>query len=255
MNFGAPMLAYPYHRIVRPLKQSPPDAWRYVLDIRYAEDRAQVCQGLCLLQQDLAKLFEFIETADANRRTYSHRTFELLLRASTEFESNCKAILAANKYPGKPEDWTMRDYAKLEPVLRLSEYKLWFKAWYPTHLNFSPVSEWRNGTSPGWYRDYNRVKHNRGQQFAAATFENVVYAVGSVFCIVFAQFGFQALSPFNICEQSGSETFPVGRFTFLPGALFGIQEYQHWPDSDCYSFDWNNLGNTPTPFVAYPFPP
>ena len=70
----------------------------YLTADRYAEDRISFIRAFHILSSDLIKLIDFIEPCDSNKFTYSHRIYELYLRASTEFESNCKAILKANGY-------------------------------------------------------------------------------------------------------------------------------------------------------------
>ena len=53
--------------------------------------------------RDLNEIFDFVEPSNDNTSVYSHRIYELLLRAATEFESNCKGILKANGYTGPRE--------------------------------------------------------------------------------------------------------------------------------------------------------
>jgi hypothetical protein len=94
-------LAKPYFRIWREGENTVFDdeMWcPYISDPRYCQERTSLCRAYKMLERDLEHLFEYIEPCDANNSTYSHRTFELMLRASTEFEANCKGILLANGY-------------------------------------------------------------------------------------------------------------------------------------------------------------
>src|SRR5689334_2470696 len=65
----------------------------YALDSRYCSNRVHLVQAYILLERDLLELFDYVEPADSNLATYSHRLYELLLRACTEVETNATGIL------------------------------------------------------------------------------------------------------------------------------------------------------------------
>lgn len=88
-------LSKPYRRIIRPYLLpnhyvSGPSNNIYFVDDSYASDRFEIIRAYYILEKDLINLFEFIDPSDANLATYSHKTYELLLRASTEFDLNAK---------------------------------------------------------------------------------------------------------------------------------------------------------------------
>src|SRR3990167_10206729 len=94
-------ISRPYFRICRPDtwgNYDLPNEAYYPLDSRYASDRTNLVRAYHLLEQDLIRIFEYVEPTDANLQTYSHQLYALLLRACTEFESNARAILQANGY-------------------------------------------------------------------------------------------------------------------------------------------------------------
>lgn len=81
-------LNQPFYRIARP------DAFiEYCEDERYANDRSMLCRSYKILENDLKKVFEYIEPCDDNLSTYSHRLYELLLRACTELKLIVKEYL------------------------------------------------------------------------------------------------------------------------------------------------------------------
>src|SRR5690554_5224374 len=99
-------LSKPYRRIIRPYLLPNhyvfgPSNNIYFVDDSYASDRFEIIRAYYILEKDLINLFEFIDPSDANLATYSHKTYELLLRASTEFELNAKKVLSANGYSNK----------------------------------------------------------------------------------------------------------------------------------------------------------
>ena len=198
------------------------------------------------------KLFSFIEPADANLSTYSHRLYELLLRASTEFEANARAVLTANGYLKKGR-WNIFDYAKLEPACRLSAFATALPVWRGSASVRRPFSVWAKNLSVSlpWYTDYNSVKHDRPMEFEKATLGNVIDAVSGVFIILFAQFHTVVCNPYgNLIFYS---TTPSGGLTH-PNSFFQIN-LPSWEPDNSYDFEWKKLRATTDPIAKYPFAP
>lgn len=94
----------PFHRIVLGLIDHPNagySSWAYVVDPLYAVNPEHYIRGFLLIQNDLKKLFEYIEPADRNLETYSFRIHELLMRSCIGIEANFKAIVQENIYNPK----------------------------------------------------------------------------------------------------------------------------------------------------------
>lgn len=118
----------PYHRIWRPLKgyswsqkifeeDNPVRTLDYLSDNSFADQNEMnsLVTTARLIIRDLYEVFNYVEPDDANSSVFSHRLYELLLRACTEFEANCKGILEANGYvkPGGG-NLNIQDYFKIE---------------------------------------------------------------------------------------------------------------------------------------------
>ena len=234
----------PYFRIAR-IESGD----EYIRDRRYAPDRFMLIQSYQLIENDLKKILEFIEPADSNKDTYSHRLYELLLRCSTEFETNCKRILYANGY--RRGNLKMEDYYKINKATRVSEYEIEINNWYPSTKTFCPLQEWSSNYTLPWYQAYNHVKHDRFQNFNEATLNNVLFAAASVLAILFAQFYEYTFSPYNdetMLAQRDSDDFRYGN-----NSLFNIKPCTRWPGREQYIFAWSNIKNDPEPFDKYPF--
>jgi hypothetical protein len=132
---------------------------------------------------------EFVHPTDGNKAVYSTRLYELLLRASTEFESLCKEACTLHHLPLSNQP-NVGEYAALDSRLHLSECEVGLTMWQPAPRLVQPLSSWQSGAnaSPDWYRDYNRVKHNRATLFHLASLDNVLHAIGAVF-VLLAQLG------------------------------------------------------------------
>ncbi|HLP88122.1 MAG TPA: hypothetical protein VK184_05885 [Nostocaceae cyanobacterium] len=239
----------PYYRIVRPLKQ--PMSFEYVLDSRYCQERSSLCKAYQIIQQDLEKIFEYVEpcdnNCDNNKAVYSHRMFELLLRCATEFEANCKGILMANGYSSNSMNIT--DYSKLEQATKLSEYKVKLQYWYPHPLELEPFKEWSKGYSLSWYKAYNQVKHNRNSNFDKSNLWNLINALAGLLCILYSQFEFQCANFYRTIESYSFNDGIIG----LNGIIFDIQPPQTWSDSEVYDFAWGSLKQLSYPYNKFNF--
>lgn len=240
-----PGIQQPFYRIYRSKQQY--DA--YILDQRYANDRHVMCRAYSILEEDLIRLFQYVEPSENNSLTFSHRTYELLLRASTEFENNCKAILKANGYDTPVRgNWSVEDFFKIELATRVSQYRLRINIWHPRAKTLGPLEEWESGHSLSWYQDYNLVKHDRSECFQKASLVNVVNAVGAVLVVLYAQFSYYAFSVHRISDGYTSDD---DGFEFGENSLFGVKPFHDWSDDEAYVFEWPN--STTPPFQQYPF--
>jgi len=252
------MIDKPYRRIIRPFerlkdgscayKQAGVDD-NYYMDSDYAPNRVELVRAYSIIERDLVRLFEYIEPADKNRETYSHRLYELLLRASTEFEANCKGILGANDY-NCPRDFNICDYHKTNEASRLSEYEVRVSVWRGAPKVFRPLDKWSVGRSLVWYQAYNCVKHDRSRSFQKANLENVLSAVAGVLVVLFSQF-------YVLCFRAHAH---VGLYHLGDGwfshedSIFAIKPPTTWTETDFYRFDWSVLQGQRDRFAAYPFP-
>lgn len=143
-------------------------------------DTASYQMSFRLLMSDLNRALEYVEPVVGNERTYSHRLYELLLRACTDFESLCRDILIEKGSKVARNDMKMRHYRGLEPLLVLEPVSVEFLLWRPEPRTFYPFQGWAKA-SPQWYENHQAVKHNRHTQFPAANLLNVVNAVSGLF--------------------------------------------------------------------------
>lgn len=247
-------LPRPYKRIARPFDQPKGDYvvgnvdGCYLADDDYAPDRTSVLRSYHSVESDFRTLFDYIEPHDANLNTYSTRLYEIFLRASTEFESNCKAILTANNYV-RAGDWNMNDYKKLEPATHLSKYRLKLTLWSPTSKILQPLQPWGGGHALQWYQDYNKVKHNRSTEFHRANLSNTLDAVAALFIIVFSQFHFLSFSSHEIVE-SYSYWDP---WIVHANSMFWVDVPDNWNPTECYGFTNADLPNLNPKFDTFTF--
>jgi len=235
----------PYPRIIRPFALPNVytiglhDDTNYIASNHYADDRYETIRAYHVLERDLVRLFDYVEPAAPNLPTYSYRLYELFLRAATEFESNATKILEANHY-SRTSNWNITDYYKINQATKLSEYEVFINVWAPSGRALKPLVEWSNGHSLTWYQEHNDVKHDRKTKFSLASLDNVITAIASVFCILFAQFHNFTFTEYQPTEMYGEG--PSGELS-SPSTLFSIRLPQSWMASDFYAFDWSTLRN------------
>ncbi|MEW6172200.1 MAG: hypothetical protein AB1510_03930 [Bacillota bacterium] len=236
-------LPKPYFRIYRPGSSG------YERDPRYADDRISLCRGFALIESDLKRIFEYVEPADNNLQTYSHRIYELFLRACTEFEANCKGILDANEYR-KSSNYNIEDYCKLETSSRLSDYKTVLYIWKSRCKTFEPFREWKSSRTLSWYQAYNTVKHNRETHFNYASLENLLNSIAGLFCVLYSQFSNDAFFKYT---DTGSFYSDEEGYCFVDDSVFGIKWPDTWTSDERYAFNWNTLSKDTSPFEQYNF--
>lgn len=151
-----------------------------------AIDANSYVPSFSLLVRDFRHLSAFVEPHDDNLNTYSHRLYELQLRACTEFESLCKDALSDKGFAVSPMT-SVTEFKNLEPYLQLQRIEIGWHQWRPQPQYVRPFLDWtRASPALQWYSDYNRVKHNRSSQFALANLANVRLAISAVFAMVAA---------------------------------------------------------------------
>jgi hypothetical protein len=239
----------PFHRNYRafvPSQNSGYSQWAYIVDRDYAQAPEHYVRTFLLIQQDLKKLFEFVEPADTNLDTYSFRIHELFMRTCIEVEANCKAILKENIYnpvdsQGRaiPEKrWNIHNYRKVNKSHRLSSYKVHIPIWEGNQSSFDPFKEWDSGTD--------KSKHDRQAEFKEANLKNLLNAISGLLALLSSQFGTQDFSPvstgLSVSVDSYYSTSPA------LGSFFHVDFPSDWPTNELYDFDWSSLKSNPNRF-------
>lgn len=133
------------------------------------------------LEADVERMARFVEFSGENFRAYSIEMARLFLAASSEVDVVAKQIcslLDAESNPRNIEQYReiMRRHL---PELEGSVVAL------PRHgVTLEPWSNWLREEKPDWWRDHNKVKHERGEHFPLANLQNVLNAMGGLFLLV-----------------------------------------------------------------------
>lgn len=237
-------LAKPFHNIYREGSTSVEAFFRQVCK---SPEATRCLASYELLKKDLRAAFEYIEPSEANMDTYSHRVFELLLRACTEVESLCKQVFDKNSVAigSNPNILRLSD---LEEPMKLSGYRIGCYGFgYP---NFHPFEAFANRVrdqrSPDWYRAYNNVKHNRSASFEHASLRNAIQAIGAVYALLVAQYG----PWFGRVLHGIVNGVPFAN----PPDMFGLEAGPTWAVDERYEFSSDLLRESTDPYQNHLLP-
>jgi hypothetical protein len=243
----------PFCRNYRPITNSTNAGWseiEYIRNREYCKNPEHYTRAFLLIQKDMLDLFQYIEQSDSNLKTNSFRIYELLVRICIEIETNFKAILKENifepKYKNgkkngqlrKEDVWNINDYNKINLTHHLDAYKVKYPIWRGKEETRVPFANWKDGKSPEWYQAYNKVKHDRNNNFEEASFKNLIDAFAGLFILLSSQFK-------NEDFTTGTDTYTSGG-SYYDGQ-FGIGNYlivefpNDWEKDELYEFDWKEL--------------
>ena len=132
------------------------------------------------LEQDVEHLARFVEFSNDNFCTYSIEMAHLYLAAASEVDVITKQLCSQIENSSSPNN--IEEYRDvLRPLLPELENSAVTIPRYS--LELIPWSNWKNDKTPDWWRDHNKVKHNRGDNFALANLKNVLNAMAGLFII------------------------------------------------------------------------
>lgn len=237
------MQTKPFHRIYRKVQSGRHNAGysstAYIRDPQYANAPSHYVRAYSLIQNDLQKLFEYVEPSTESLKTYSYRIHELLMRTCIEVEANFKAILIENTFTPERGRFDMGVYKKVNQSHRLSDYEVLLPVWNGEPRIWKPFEAWGEGKSLEWYQSYNASKHNRQESFREANLEVLINAVAGLLILLSSQFETEDFSAGSVLLSLGGHDYH-GLEPAI-GSMFRIKFPDTWHDDELYDFDWKEL--------------
>jgi hypothetical protein len=244
----------PFHRNYRPVKEHPNSGysdWAYIIEKDYSQNPEHYTRAFLIIQEDLLKLFQFIEPSDINSKTFSYRIHELLMRTCIEIEANFKAIFKENIYEPvyksgsrtgetRPEKyWNINDFKLINKTHHLDDYSIELPFWKGTENIRKPFLSWKTDGGLEWYQAYNQSKHDRLNNFEQANLKNLIDAYSGLCVLLSSQFR-------HVDFQPGPDNIEASGYCYFGGG-FGIGDYlmvdypDDWKDEEKYDFNWSDL--------------
>lgn len=128
------------------------------------------------LERKLIEIFRYIECDTHNFQTYSIELSALFLSIGGELDSVFKLLCDFNQKENK----NMKEYRTIlkEYFIDLEDYKVIVRKKFSIY----PFNNFYN-KSPKWWRDYNKVKHGRFENYQYATLENVINILAALYIL------------------------------------------------------------------------
>ena len=154
------------------------------------------------LEEDVDRIFRFIEPSEHNFSVFSVELTRLYLTICSEVDVILKAYCGLLKNEGKASK--INEYAEIVVSSNkgiTNQTVLLQRA----GISFAPFSEWENQLPLTWWKKHNGVKHNRGMNFKDANLGNVLSAFSALYLV-----------NLNYCNELRSiELRELGFFTSL----------------------------------------
>jgi hypothetical protein len=149
----------------------PLDYWEYFLSI----------------EQDLEKCSRFVEFSTSNYQTNSIEYARIIMAAAAEVDTVAKEL--CNLISPQSKVKNILEYA----VVILKRYPKIIDIEVPIHRYNLKVQPWRgwdnnNNSSPTWWQDYNKIKHERTACFDRANLENAIHSVSALLLLILYYF-------------------------------------------------------------------
>jgi len=133
------------------------------------------------LCDDVAKTARFVEPTADNFKTYSIEYARLFLAIGSEVDVVAKLLCEKINPAAKLSDIDSYRSVILSGFSDLPEVQVVV----PRHeISLTPWQDWRNETNPLWWKNHNKVKHERNKNFTEANLENTLNALAGLLVIV-----------------------------------------------------------------------
>lgn len=133
------------------------------------------------LSEDVERTARFVEPTPDNFKTYSIEFARLYLAIGSEIDVVAKLLCHKADPLAK-----LNGIDSYRPVI-LAKYGDFPEVEVSVplgELSLTPWKEWRNGANPGWWGQYNGVKHERDKYFKEANLQNTLNALGGLLVVV-----------------------------------------------------------------------
>ena len=135
-----------------------------------------------MLEEDFRKIIRFVELHHSNFNTFSVEFSKQIQSICSEFDVICKSIC---KYYNNSTANNIEQYAQiiLSELSNIKQSEVSIIG--VDNLTLKPLQDWSQAPykSPNWWKNYNKVKHNRYSHFSKANLENVLNALAALYIL------------------------------------------------------------------------
>lgn len=131
-----------------------------------------------MLEDNVVNLSRYIDIRQSNLKTSSNEIISQLLNVGSEIDVICKEICSL----GENDRKEMKTYSKwfIANVDNIDSIKISVR---DTDLILQPFEYWKKNKSEvlPWWKAYNDVKHDRGNNFEQGNLKNLINALGALY--------------------------------------------------------------------------
>jgi len=136
------------------------------------------------LEDDLQDFCRFVPPVPEHASVYSTRLWGIILRACSEIDSQLSGLV--KELGSKALKPNIVLYRRYEVRLELAKFELASRF---DKQALRPFEAFAKNKSPGWWLDYNEIKHRRLETLQAATLGSSLQAVAALHVILYRQWG------------------------------------------------------------------
>ena len=133
------------------------------------------------IEKDLYKTVEYVEPCIENFKTYSQEYAKIINVACAEadviFKELCMLIDSTYKPDGKNEN--IDTYKKII-LQRFPQIEETWLSLDRAKIDIYPFKDWSKTGKLSWWKDYQKIKHERKDYYVKANLENAIYSVGAL---------------------------------------------------------------------------
>lgn len=133
------------------------------------------------IESDLYKTVEYVEPCEENFTTYSQEYAKIINVACAEadviFKELCMLIDPSYKPNGKNENIDTYRRIILEKFPQIEE--TWLRL-DRSKIDIYPFRGWLDSGKLFWWKDYQKIKHERKDYYAKANLKNAIFSVGAL---------------------------------------------------------------------------
>jgi hypothetical protein len=154
-------------RDIQQLRDAPPFA-------------ATAVEGLLTVEKMLHGAMRFIPYCDAHRNVWSHHFARIILEAASQVDSIWKASAKIESPETANQKLVIEDHFNRYRVFVNRQHVVFFTG--GNALTVTPFEYWQSErfSSPGWWKAYNKLKHDRFTHQERATLDHAVNAVAGL---------------------------------------------------------------------------
>ena len=147
---------------------------------------------MLLLEEDVIDILKYIEPVQENLNTYGPKLAKALLSICSEIDVALKSLRdqqALSTHKEIAEIRTIKDARQMVQAYFIEEFRESHVRIGYCSIVFKPWKTWwkedgnNSNKNPSWWISYNKVKHNRIENYPNANLENVLNALAALFIV------------------------------------------------------------------------